>query len=1334
MTRPLKLTLGILGAALLSGAWIPALAAPTAPNSAAAKIKHVFVIVEEGHSFDNYFGTFPGADGIAPGKVQIPVNPKASAGQALGLHVIGSEGPSPVSADSGTARAAFNGGSMNGFAAAQSASGNGAVAGLGYYSPQQVDSYWQLAKNYTLMDQFFSSAMGGSIDNHLYLVAGQAVPADQLKSPGGYKIPTIFDRLDGAGLSWRAYIRHYDSTLNYHRVGSYASFIPQVVRVPMLNMPSIVDNPRRFSNLTDQSNLFRDLRSEATTPAVSYVYPSGDSERSPDPISLGQQRVTSIVTAIQRSPAWSSSAILVTWSDWGGYYDHVRPPQVDSHGYGFRVPMLVISPFARPGVVDHTTSDFSSILKFIETTYSLAPLTGRDAKAANMTEAFDFNRKAVPPVVIDTQLSTVTRGIPVLIVVVFYGGSVGLAAGLVLLAAAIRRRRSLPSQPNGRGPGPKGGGPGSHGGGPGQPSGGRRIEVRVISAARRLGGSLPVLSLMARFAAARGWTAKRLKPTWAFAILVATAMVLLPVAGFAKSAPVNITLATGPAVYAGNSSDISATVTTAAKPIPGATVGFSATSPGGTIVASHGSHADGNGVAIFHFPAVKIPGAYHVHATVLNTSAKADAVVSVIPLRKTTVGLSVATSITVGRELALSLTLQGPDGPMADATIGIFIDGAHAHDVKTGAGGSAAYSVSSLGLGKHELGAVYAGNVKAGFASSEVHQTVTVVPLARTVITLSLPNPTPTGVLTHVTATLQANGVRLVRAHVTAVVDGVTKLAGVTNDVGQVTFDMSRNLVIGSHSIQVSFAADVTLGAANATAQGSFQVIKPWSTWIALSLPNDQRVGSALTVVARVYTGSRPVPGALVHIQVAGHRIAMVTDRNGRVVYRLSRRTGVGSYSVTATYKGARDQGYLGSTAGGKFSLLPALATSLTLRTPPAITTGDGAVLTGRLSSAIGPISGKTVTHIQLDGKNLVTLRLRSDGTFSFNLPRSLAAGTHSIVAFYHGDKSRGIIASSARGTLVIRPLVVSFQTVPALAGVTLAIDGHAALTAADGKATVQVMTIGNHTMTVTPPADTATTRISFHHWFDGDLHSARKLRIFESANLYATFSGSYLTTIALHDAVGGPIDTGRIGPMTISGPEGRDMVLSQTQRAAWLDVPAPSRALLLGLAQTPRYAVQAATYDGVSVANRGDSPFTPGPGRVWTINLRIYSMQLQVRQPILGGEIRDVVVTSPGGFRQTLQPDDRGRVTLTALPRGLYTVTTLGDGVAPTLIVQVTRNQVVQLSAFTPVEIGVIVLLALAAVAGLIGAAIVVQRGPRDPVTPTSEGGPGSFTTSGQA
>ncbi len=160
--------------------------------------------------------------------------------------------------------------------------------------------------------------------------------------------------------------------------------------------------------------------------------------------------------------------------------------------------------------------------------------------------------------------------------------------------------------------------------------------------------------------------------------------------------------------------------------------------------------------------------------------------------------------------------------------------------------------------------------------------------------------------------------------------------------------------------------------------------------------------------------------------------------------------------------------------------------------------------------------------------------------------------------------------------------------------------------------------------------------------------------------------------------------------------------------------MPAPSRALLLGLAQQPRYAIQSATYDGVSVANRGDSPFTPGPGKVWSINLRIYSMQLQVRQPLLGGAIQKIVVTSPAGFRQTLEPTRDGKVTLTSLPRGLYTVTTLSDGVAPTLVVQVTRNQAVQLSAFTPLELAAVSALALAAITGVLGAALVFQMWPR--------------------
>ena len=1320
MIRPLKLALGIFCAALVWGASTPALAAPTAPNPASTKIKHVFVIVEEGHSFDNYFGTFKGADGINPLKVQIPANPKSVATQTLGLHEIGAGGATAVNADYTAARVAFDGGRMDGFAAAQSLDGKSPAAGLGYYSPQQLDSYWQLAKSYTLMDQFYSSALGGSIDNHLYLVAGQAVPADQLKSPGGYTIPTIFDRLDRAGLAWRAYVRHYDPTLTYHRIGGVASFIPQVVRVPMMNMPAIVDNPSRFANLTDQSNLFRDLRSDTTTPAVSYIYPSGDSERAPDPVTLGEQRVTSIISAIQRSPAWSSSAIFLTWSDWGGYYDHVRPPQVDSHGYGFRVPTVVISPFAQQGFVDHTPSDFSSILKFIETTYGLAPLTSRDTKASGLMEAFDFTRQPYAPAIVDTKVGTVWRGIPVLVVVLFYGSSVALAIGLVLVAAFVRRRRPMLSGSNGHGPGsPPAGGPG----GPG----GSRVQVKVISAAQRLGSSFPPLPLMAWFGRLRMWVGKRVSPKWALAILVATVMVLLPATGLAKTPQIKVTISPGPAIYAGNATDVSATATSDGNPIHGATVSFSASNPAGTVVSSHGSHTDKNGLAIFHFPAVNLAGAYNVHASVLNTPAAANAVVTVVPLRPTTTGLSVRTSITIGLPLALSLTLQGPAGPLAGETIQILVDGAHVHDVKTALGGGADYTVSGLALGQHAVKAVFAGDVKVGYAGSEAHQTVTVVPLARTLITLGLPSPTPTGVLTHVTATLTANGVRLVHAQVTAVVDGSAKLAGVTNDVGVATFDMSRNLVVGAHSIQVSFAANVQLGADSATAQGVFQVIKPWVTYIALSLPNDQRIGAALTVVARVYTGSRPVPGILVHLDVAGHRVALVTDSSGRVVYRLSRRTGVGSYSITATFRGARELGYLGSSARGAFTILPPLPTSLSVHAPTTITAGDAAQLTGQLTSPAGPISGTVPVSINLDGRKLIKLEVHADGTFAYSLSRGLAAGNHSILVEYHGDRSRGIIGTSARIPLVIRPLFVTVQAGPAMAGVTFSIDGRTATTGTDGKATVQVDTIGNHTMAIKAPADTPTTRIRFDHWFDSDERLTRPLKIFSSTTLYAMFAGTYLTTIALHDYSGGPIETGRLGPVTVSGPAGKEIVLSQTQRAAWLDVPAPTRALLLGLAPRPRYALQSATYDGVSVANRGDSPFTPGPSSVWSINLRIYSMQLRVRQPVLGGAIHNVVVTSAGGFRETLRPDSGGRVTLPELPRGLYTVTTIGEGVSPTLVVQVTRNQVVQVSAFTPYEIAAMAVLGLILIGGVIAAAIVVQTWPRGTATPSEPGAPGA-------
>ena len=1307
MTRGLKLALALLSAAVLGAGYAPALASTATMPSASTTIKHIFVIVEEGHTFDNYFATFPGADGINPGKVQIPSDPKASSSQSLSMHALGSSSPGALSADFTAARIALNAGAMNGFASAQTRVGNDPNAALGYYTREQLDAYWQLASSYTLMDQFYSSALGGSVDNHLYLVAGQAVPASELKSPNGYAVPTIFDRLDASHLSWRAYVRHYDPTLNYHRVGAYANFVPQVVRVPMLNMPSIVDNPARFANLTDQSNLFRDLRSESSTPAVSYIYPASDSERAPDPVTLGEQRVASIVSAIQRSPAWTSSAILVTWSDWGGYYDHVRPPQVDSHGYGFRVPTIVISPYARQGFIDHTTSDFTSILKFIETTYNLAPLTNHDKAASNLTEAFDFSRKPFAPVLVETPTSTVSRGIPVLVVVIFYGGSVAVAGILLLLALSWRRIRS------GRG-GPGGGRPAGGSGGEGRLRFPRRRVLpaeTVISAARRLQAAVPLGTLLTPAALWSRRARTHVTTRWLVAAVVAMAVVLLPAMAIANDEPINVAISPVTSVYVGDTTDVSATVTKQGHLVSGTTVGFSASDPAGKVIASHGSHTDGNGVALFHFPAVKAAGAYRVHASVLNTTSSADAAVTILALRPTTIGLSVPNSLTVGRQVPVELTLQGPGGPIPGALLEVFLDGIHLADARTSPGGEADYGVAAPALGPHLLSIQYAGSAKEGLASSETHQTVTIVPLMPTTITLGLPNPTPTGVLTFVTVTLQANGARLANAKVTAEIDGATTLQGTTNNLGVVSFQMSRNLRIGPHSVEVSFAASVLLGAQAASAKGTWQVIAPWSTWISMSLPQDYRLGQELSVVARVYTGSRPVAGVLVHIAAGGRHVTVTTDRNGRVVYRLSRKLQPGTYAVSVSLHDQRELGYLGSTASGRFTLLPPLATSINVHFTTPITTGDGDAVTGKLDSSIGALGRKVSIHLAIDGRKLATLQARPDGTFSFKLPRDLAAGTHTISAAYHGDRSLGILRSAATASLVIHPLLVTFQAGPALPGVSFSIDGKAAVTGSNGKTTLAVATVGKHVLAVSPPADTLTTRIRFDHWYDNDTRSSKPVKIFADTTVYALFSGSYLTPIVLHNAAGGLLDSKRLGPVMIAAPEGKQIELAPGQTTTWLEVHAPSRALLLGLGQTPRYALDSATYDGVNVANRGDSPFTPGPNKVWSVNLHIYSMQLNVRQPLLGGSINAVVVTSASGFQQTIQPDDRGHVTLTDLPRGLYTVRTVGSGVSPGLTVQVTRNQVVQISAFTPIEVAAMILLVVVACAGVVGAAIAVQR-----------------------
>ena len=448
---PLGILLGLLLAAVQASA-LSASAAGEGDHSPGAVLRHVFVIVQEGHTFDNYFGSYPGADGIDPHAVQQPLDPQKPGAARLALHRI--EGRAArLSSDVATAHTALDGGAMDGFALAQQRRDGEPTAALGYYERGDVSSYWQLASRYVLMDRFFSSAMGGSQPNHLFLLTGQTLTPRQLASGDVYRMPSIFDRLDAASVSWKVYVRHYDPRLTYHQLRAGVGYVAQDVRVPLLNMPAIVDDPSRFARLVDQSRLFEDLRASQGAAQVSYVFPGGDSERAPALVSQGQQQVAGIVSAIMRSPAWSSSAIVLTWSDWGGYFDHVPPPRVDEHGYGFRVPTLVISPFARHGFIDHTTSDLTSTLKFIERLHGLAPLTERDAAASDLMSGFDFSQAPEPapspPLVAPLSAGA---GLPVRAVVAFYGGAVGLTAAAILAAALGGWRRTLALAMAGRRP------------------------------------------------------------------------------------------------------------------------------------------------------------------------------------------------------------------------------------------------------------------------------------------------------------------------------------------------------------------------------------------------------------------------------------------------------------------------------------------------------------------------------------------------------------------------------------------------------------------------------------------------------------------------------------------------------------------------------------------------------------------------------------------------------------------------------------------------------------------------------------------------------------------
>jgi phospholipase C len=370
-------------AALLASILALASAAPAAAESGpTTPIEHFVVLMQENHSFDNYFGTYPGADGIPEGTC-MPVAKRSR--PCVRPFRLGGLPVPDLGHDRRIHRIQYAQGRMDGFVRAGSVDRQAVDRSvMGYYDERDLPFYWNVADEYVLFDRFFAATTDGSVASHMFWVTG--TPGDP---DGGFgDRATIFDRLDRRGISWKFYVEDYDPRQ-----------ATQAVRVPLLNSARYVDDSKLFGRIVDLDEYYEDLR-DGNLPQVAYIAPAGSSEHPPGRIGAGEALVKRLITALSMSSAWDSSAFMWTYDDWGGWFDHVRPPRVAGGTLGFRVPALLVSPYARRGHVDSTRLDTTSILRFIEDNWELEPLARRDARANSLAGAFDFSREPRAPSIV----------------------------------------------------------------------------------------------------------------------------------------------------------------------------------------------------------------------------------------------------------------------------------------------------------------------------------------------------------------------------------------------------------------------------------------------------------------------------------------------------------------------------------------------------------------------------------------------------------------------------------------------------------------------------------------------------------------------------------------------------------------------------------------------------------------------------------------------------------------------------------------------------------------------------------------------------------------------
>jgi phospholipase C len=425
------------------------------------KIKHVIVIMQENRSFDQYFGTYPGADGIprnSDGSFAVCVPNPATGGCEKPFHDtedLNSGGPHGQA----DAVADVNGGKMDGFVArAENAKVRGCKTDpnnpicsqratnpdvMGFHDGQDIPNYWAYAHDFVLQDHMFEPNASWSLPEHLFMVSEWSARCtttdpfscvNALQNPGSppdqrgnrRHIPPIYAWTDLTYLlhkhhvGWRYYVYTGTEPDCEDDSAMICEAIKQGAKTPGIWNPlpffTTVQNDNQLANVTSLHDYFVAAK-RGTLPAVSWITPTGSvSEHPPGLVTAGQTYVTNLINAAMRGPEWKSTAIFLAWDDWGGFYDHVRPTVVDQNGYGLRVPGLVISPYARRDFVDHQILSFDAYAKFIEDDFlhgqRLNPQTdGRPdprpdvrEKAGvlgNLVKDFNFKQKARRPVILN---------------------------------------------------------------------------------------------------------------------------------------------------------------------------------------------------------------------------------------------------------------------------------------------------------------------------------------------------------------------------------------------------------------------------------------------------------------------------------------------------------------------------------------------------------------------------------------------------------------------------------------------------------------------------------------------------------------------------------------------------------------------------------------------------------------------------------------------------------------------------------------------------------------------------------------------------------------------